>query len=84
MMDGRGEKVRKKNERIFFQKKMQTGRAMQCRLNRASTSAPTPGIEDKDPTPQFVPFNKVDNPFGSAALPALLFNVKSKSLVEES
>lgn len=63
-----GEKKWEKNERIFVQKKMQTGRAMQCRLNRALTSAPTPGIEDKDPAPQFASFNKVDNPFGSAAL----------------
>lgn len=41
---------------------------MRCRLKRALTSAPTPGIEDKDPAPQFASLTSADNPFGSAAL----------------
>lgn len=65
VMDGRGEKVRKKWKDFF---KLHTGRAMQCRLNRALTSASTPRIEDKDPAPQFTSFNRMDKPFGSGAL----------------
>lgn len=33
---------------------------MQCRLNRALTSAPTPGIEDKDLAPQFASCTRMD------------------------
>lgn len=33
---------------------------MQCRLNRALTSAPTPGIGDKDLAPQFASFTRMD------------------------
>lgn len=33
---------------------------MRCRLKRALTSAPTPGIEDKDLAPQFAYFTRMD------------------------